>query len=471
MIGGGMDVHACIVPLGSQLLDAMQTIDRSLVDVALVVNGDAQLVGVLSAGDIRRAMTRGYSMHSLVDDIMETNVLTLDQRAARKDRSAVLDDPRFQLRRLSWIPVVDQRGCPVDIEKAGDLRASLSPVPVDSSYFEKSPNVVVIGGAGYVGNQVVRELLNAGYRVTVFDAMFYGDGGIADLKGHPRMNVVVGDTRHTEDLVKVLLTADALVHMGEILGDPVCAKDPNITLQVNYLGSANVAHTAKALGINRYIYFSSCSVYGSSANPDTILTETSDLAPVSLYARTKIRAEQVIRPLIGDGFAPTIFRLGTVFGLSPKPRFDLVVNTFTGQAVQDGAIKVFGGDQWRPHVHCRDVARAVLMALESPIDVVGGQTMNIVGENYTIDDVAMLVHEIVPTAEITLASVDIDKRNYRVSGEKAKNLIGYEPVNTVRDGIIEIAQALRDGSLSSYTTRSYSNMSLFDNINLYVGVA
>lgn len=466
-----MDIQGCIVPLGSQLLDAMLTIDRSLVDVALVVDGDSQLVGVVSHGDIRRAMVRGFSMASRVEDIMERNVLTLDLAATAADHTAVLADSRFQQRRLSWIPVVDQRGCPVDIEKAGDLRAGMSPAPADSAFYEKSPNIMVVGGAGYVGNQVVRELLTAGYRVTVFDAMFYGDAGLVDLKDHPRLRIVIGDTRHVEDLVNVMLTADAVVHLGEILGDPVCAKDPNITLQVNYLGTANVALAAKALGINRYIYFSSCSVYGSSADPATILTETSNLAPVSLYARTKIRAEQVIRPLIGDGFAPTIFRLGTVFGLSPKPRFDLVVNTFTGQAVQDGAIQVFGGDQWRPHVHCRDVARAVLLALETPIDIVGGQTMNIVGENYTIDDVARIVHEIVPDAEVTLASTDVDRRNYRVSGQKATDIIGFVPQMTVRQGVIEIAQALRDGTLSRYTTRVYSNMSLFDNASLYVGVA
>jgi nucleoside-diphosphate-sugar epimerase len=310
----------------------------------------------------------------------------------------------------------------------------------------------------------VRHLLDIGYRVTVFDKLLYGDASLADLRGHPAVRVVEGDTRRIDDLMGALWQADAVVHLAELVGDPLCARDPQKTFEINCLASASVARACAALQIKRFIYISSCSVYGSSLDPDAVLDERSPLSPVSLYARLKIAAEHHVLDAASDALSPIIFRLGTVFGMSRRPRFDLVVNTFTAQAVQDGVLRVFGGDQWRPHVHVTDVARAIAAGLAAPLDRVACESFNIVGENTTVDELADMVAEVVGNCRVTHVPQDVDKRNYRVSGAKAEQLLGFRPRVSVREGIAEIAGVLRSGEIPSYTDLRYSNLSAFSGV-------
>lgn len=456
------DAHSWRVPLGASLSAALQAIERSGAGLVLVVDDTGELVGVLSDGDIRRAILAGAHPADPVGAHVVTDVLALPVDASAEERRTALSRPPFSERHPQWVPLVDEQRHPHGLLPVGEMTAASSLAGPAAGPAERRPRlVVVLGGAGFIGSVLVRQLLEDGHRVRVFDHVYYDQTALADLTNHPRFELGVGDVRHLDQVVPALVGADAVVHLAELVGDPLCAHNPMMTLEINYLATAAIILACQYLQITRFVYISSCSVYGASATPDTILTEESPLNPVSLYAKLKIEAEQFILQHTSGAFAPCILRLGTVFGLSHRPRFDLVVNTLTGQAVRQGTIAVFGGDQWRPHVHVSDVARAIRRCLAQPLKTVRGQVFNVVAENLTIDHVATLVAEEVPGTVVTRSESVVDRRNYRVSAEKARRILGFEPQVSVREGIREVAAALRSGAIADPTAPVYSNILTF----------
>lgn len=322
--------------------------------------------------------------------------------------------------------------------------------------------VLVIGGAGYIGSVLCRHLLRQGYSIRVLDLLLYGRESLADLEDDPHFELMEGDSRDVSAVFRAMLGMDAVVHLGELVGDPACALDEELTLEINLAATHMVAEAAKGYGIKRFIYASSCSVYGASKET---LNEHSALKPVSLYARVKIGSERALLALNGPDFHPVILRFATVYGLSPRPRFDLVINLFTAKAVQDGEITVFGGDQWRPFVHVADVAQAIIRCLEAPLETVKGQTFNVGADeqNYTITQVGELTHNLIPEAQLVNQEGATDKRDYRVSFAKIRRELGFVPRYTVEDGIREIEAALHDGRIVDYRDSRYSNyMTLSD---------
>jgi nucleoside-diphosphate-sugar epimerase len=316
--------------------------------------------------------------------------------------------------------------------------------------------VLVIGGAGYIGSMLCRMLLDRGYQVRVLDALLYGNESIRELIGRPDFQFDEGDSRDITSLVHAVHGVDAVVHLGEIVGDPACALDEQVTLEINLAATHMAAEVAKGFGVRRFVYASSCSVYGASSG---VIDERSELHPVSLYARTKIAAERQLLSMRGKAFHPVIVRLATVYGLSYRPRFDLVVNTLAGHAYVDGEISVFGGSQWRPLVHVRDVALALTLCLEKPIDAVDGQIFNVGSDaqNYTIEQVANLVAAELPGTRVCHTTSDTDQRDYRVSFAKIHGELGFRPRMTVADGIREIVDALRTGRLTGYRDPRHNN--------------
>jgi nucleoside-diphosphate-sugar epimerase len=317
-------------------------------------------------------------------------------------------------------------------------------------------HVLVIGGAGYIGSVLCRQLLAKGYSVRVLDAFLYGRESIADLMTHPRFQIIEGDSREVSAVFRAMLDMDAVVHLGELVGDPACALDERLTLEVNVAATRMVAEAAKGCRVKRFIYASSCSVYG--ANSDT-LDECSELNPVSLYAKAKIGSEQALLGLNGSDFHPVILRFATVFGLSPRPRFDLVVNLLTAKAVLNRAITVFGGDQWRPFVHVADVAGGIINCLEAPLFNVKGQIFNLGSDenNYTIDDLGDQIQKLIPEANVIKESNDADKRDYRVSFRKIRRELGFEPRYSLEDGILEIQAAIEAGAITDIGHSKYNN--------------
>jgi len=329
-------------------------------------------------------------------------------------------------------------------------------------------HVLVIGGAGYIGSVLVRKLLDHGYSVTVLDALLYGDESIRDLYGRPDFELIHDDMRNVEAVVRAMQHADAVVHLGALVGDPACALDEKLALEINLAATRMIAEVARGFGIQRFIFASTCSVYGAS---DQLLDERSALNPVSLYARTKIDSERVLLALNDDRFAPIILRFATVYGLSPRPRFDLVVNLLAAQAVCEKRITIFGGNQWRPFIHVNDAAEAILKCLEAPLHVVKGQIFNVGSDdqNYQIAQLGDLIKKLIPDVEVIRQGDDTDRRNYRVSFAKIRKHLGFTPRYTVADGILEIKAAIEAGRIRDYRDARYSNyktLSNEDNITL-----
>jgi len=316
--------------------------------------------------------------------------------------------------------------------------------------------VLVIGGAGYIGSILCRYLLAAGYNVRVLDALLYGKDSLVELEGHPRFELMRGDSRDVSAVVAAVLDVDAVVHLGELVGDPACALDERLTLEINYSATRMLAEVAWGYGIKRFLYASSCSVYGAT---EQIVDERSDLNPVSLYARAKVGCEKALAEIGGEDFSPVILRLATVFGLSHRPRFDLVVNLLTAQAASGADVTVFGGTQYRPFVHVTDVSRAILACIEAPLETVRRQTFNVGSDaqNYSLREVGELICSLVPEAKRVSLLAGEDRRNYCVSFGKITRELGFECETSLEAGVLELAQALRSGVVEDYTSARHSN--------------
>ncbi len=317
--------------------------------------------------------------------------------------------------------------------------------------------VLVVGGGGYIGSALVEILLNEGKKVTVLDAMHFGEEPLEKVIAHPDLEIIHEDFRHVEVLTRAMNGVGSVIHLGGLVGDPACAVDPGLTIDMNVTATKVVGEIAKASGVRRFIFASSCSVYGAC---DDIVDETSPFNPQSLYAETKVASEAVLTPLNDDDFAVTHLRFATVYGISGRVRFDLVVNLLSAKAVRDGQITVFGPDQWRPFVHVEDVARAVAVTLNAPIELVAGDVFNVGSDeqNYTLGDAAEMINEKVPEAEI-LADLDFaDKRNYRVSFKKIRDVLDFEPKWTLDAGIDQVIEMVRSNHVGHYSSPTYSNV-------------
>jgi nucleoside-diphosphate-sugar epimerase len=317
--------------------------------------------------------------------------------------------------------------------------------------------VLVIGGGGYIGSALLPKLLDAGYHVRLLDLLLYSTEPIQDVLHHPHLEIIQADFRHVDKIVEAMHDVYAVVHLGAIVGDPACALDEELTIEVNLMATRMIAEVAKGSEVHRFLFASTCSVYGAS---EQLLDEHSALNPVSLYARSKIASERVLQNLAGPDFSPIILRFGTIYGLSGRTRFDLVVNLLAAKAVREGTITVFGGDQWRPFVHVDDAALAIRRALEAPLMTVHNQIFNVGSDaqNYTIQQVGETIQRLVPTAKVINMGSDGDRRNYRVNFSKIRHTLRFVPQWTVEQGIQQVVARIQSGQITDYRDAKYSNV-------------
>jgi nucleoside-diphosphate-sugar epimerase len=304
--------------------------------------------------------------------------------------------------------------------------------------------VLVTGGAGYIGSVLSEMLVEAGHRVRILDRMFFGRQLIAPLEKRDGLVVIREDVRFAQS--SPLDGVDVVMDLAGISNDPASDLDPTITEEINLGGSVHMATLAKAAGVSRYIFSSSCSIYGQGGG--TVLDEQSPKSPVSLYARTKIQAEEELAKLNDDSFAVTYLRNATVYGLSYRMRFDLVINLMTLYAYKNRRIFVLGGgQQWRPLVHVRDVARAFMLAMDAARDRVAGEAFNVGAndQNYQIYRIAQMVRDVVPHTQLEMVPDDPDKRSYHVNFDKIERVLGYKVEKSPYEGIVEVKQALEKG--------------------------
>lgn len=315
-------------------------------------------------------------------------------------------------------------------------------------------NILITGAGGYIGTMMVEHFLEAGHRVSGLDRFYFGVDRLGtEIQNNQRFTLVKKDIR--EITPEDLKGFDVVIDLAGLSNDPTCDLKPTLTYSINFKGGISVAEAAKKAGVPRYIYSSSCSVYGAGAGNH--LTEKSEPNPQSYYAKGKVDVENRLRELASPGFTVTLMRNATVYGLSKRMRFDLVINIMTLKAWKERRIFVLGGGkQWRPLVHVRDVVRAFELAMNAPTEKVAGEIFNVGSneQNYQVFQIANMVKEQLPQIEILNVPDDPDKRTYNVAFDKIKNQLGYQAQFTARDGIREIVEALNYGVLDPDDSRT-----------------
>jgi len=319
---------------------------------------------------------------------------------------------------------------------------------------------LVTGGSGYIGAMLVRELLAAGHEVRVLDSLLHGQEDIAAEQEQAGVTVVRGDVRDAATRAKALAGASNVVHLAAIVGDPACARDPQVSDDVNVKATEALVADASAAGVERLVFASTCSNYGRMADPTMPITEQGTLAPVSLYAEQKVGMEKLILGAPSNGMQPTCLRFATVYGVGRRMRFDLTVNEFTRELFLDRELEVFGEQFWRPYIHVRDAARAVLTVLEAPIEKVGGNVFNAgrSGENYRKLDLVEEIKRQTDKGQVSYVSRNEDPRDYKVSFDKIRAELGFETLMIVPDGIAEIMKGLDEGVFGDPFQARYKNV-------------
>lgn len=321
-----------------------------------------------------------------------------------------------------------------------------------------SRNVLLIGGAGYIGSALLPLLLERGFTVRLLDTFVYGEEPIRPWLGHRKLEVMRADFRQVDKVVEAMQGIGTVIHLGAIVGDPACALNEELTIEVNLMATRMIAEVAKGEGVSRFIFASTCSVYGIN---EKVLNESSQLNPISLYARSKIACEQVLLAMKEESFKPVLLRFGTIYGLSGRTRFDLVVNVLAAKALVDGEMTVYGSDQFRPFVHVEDGARAVLAAVEINNADLRESVFNVGSDeqNLTLGDVGRLILNKVPSAKLKFVEDNVDIRNYRVSFGRIREQLGFLPFWSISEGVDQVLDAIRSGAVTDYKNSKYSNVS------------
>lgn len=334
-----------------------------------------------------------------------------------------------------------------------DWVPGVQPISATSGDSEK---ILLIGGAGYIGSVMVRKMLQRGYKVRVLDSLLYGEQSIAKLYANPDFELIVGDFRHVDTMVRAARGVDAIIHLGGIVGDPACQLDPEFAIEVNSVATRMISNVCTGFGIGRFIFASTCSVYGAD---DGILSENSKPNPLGVYARSKLDSERILLEGANGVMSPTIMRMATVFGLSHRPRFDLVINLLTAKAAEGEGITIFGGYQWRPFIHVDDVAKAFIKCLESSLGKVGHQIFNVGSNelNCQISDIGEMISDLLPGSRIERQRDLTDERNYRVCFDKIRNTLDFTCDRTIQDGVSEISNAIHSGLIQDYRDARFSN--------------
>src|SRR5215207_5239418 len=319
---------------------------------------------------------------------------------------------------------------------------------------------LVTGGCGYVGALAVEEMLRSGRRVRVLDALLHGQRDVVERQRALGVEVVEGDLREAEVRLRALGGVDEVVHLAAIVGDPACARDPETARSVNVEGTRALVADARAAGVRRLVFASTCSNYGRMTDPRVPIAEDGVLAPVSLYAEQKVAMEQMLLADGGGPLASTCLRFATVYGVAPRMRFDLTVNEFTRDLWADRDLEVFGEQFWRPYIHVRDAARGVRAALEAPPALVAGEVYNIgdSAENYRKLDLVELIRRETDCGEVVFVHRTEDPRDYKVAFGKVAERLGYAVTRTVPDGIREIIAALAEERFEDAFDGRYRNI-------------
>jgi nucleoside-diphosphate-sugar epimerase len=456
-----------LVNPSNTIREVMRAIDLSGFGMALIVDNENKLLGLVTDGNIRRAILNGIDINANITSIMNKSPITVKDTSSNEEIIALMITKNV----FGKIPVLDENNHVVDlvispIAAYGKGVKDYALTHADKLIFlnkEKEKQlirnvkkVLLIGGAGYLGSVLSRKLLEKNYQVKVFDKLIFGIEPIEELLKNKNFEFIKGDICNISEVSHALDDVDAVIHLAGIVGDPASSVNPRKTIEVNYIATKIVAELCKYNQINRFIFASSCSVYGSNSE---LINEDSALNPISLYAKSKIASEKSILELIDDNFSPVIMRMGTLYGVSPRMRFDLVLNLLPAKAIIDKSITIFNGDQWRPFLHINDAAEAYIKVLEAPIENIRGNIFNIGGNenNFKLREIGYLIKELIPDAKLNFDEKVNDPRDYRVNFDKAENILNFKAIKTVKEGISEVVNIVQEKSISHINNQSYNN--------------
>jgi nucleoside-diphosphate-sugar epimerase len=319
--------------------------------------------------------------------------------------------------------------------------------------------IVVTGAAGYIGSATVELLLAQGHEVIGVDSLMHGGESLIHLADHPALQFVKADIRNGVVVRPLLEGADAVVHLAAIVGDPACKMDPEHTRAVNYDAAVDLHHWTAKAAVPRFIFASTCSNYGKMEG-EGFVTETSPLRPVSLYAETKVAFEKYLYGHSTPETTAVVLRFSTVYGHSPRTRFDLTVNEFTKDLAQGRTLEIFGEQFWRPYCHVRDLARSVVAGLGADLGDETADVFNVgdTSENYTKRMIVEAIVERFPDSTVTYVPKNEDPRDYRVNFDKIRDVLGFKITRTVPQGIEEIARLLEFGLIEDTEDQRYYNI-------------
>jgi len=325
-------------------------------------------------------------------------------------------------------------------------------------------HVLVTGGAGYVGSGLLRELLSEDYYVTCVDKLMFGGESLLDIWHNKNFTFIKCDVNDWDSFNKILSdnNFDAVIHLAAIVGDPACKMHSDLANKTNWDSSKWLIDKCKEIGISKFLFASTCSNYGKMDDPESYLDEDSKLAPVSLYAELKVKFEQYMLNEItkSDDFVPTSLRFSTVYGLSPRMRFDLTVNEFTKDLSLDRELVIFGEQFWRPYCHVKDFSNAFITVLKSPTEKVAYNVFNVgdTQENYTKQMLIDEIKKVLPESKIKYVEKNEDPRDYRVNSDKIKRELGFEITMRVSDGIKEVKRMVQEGVVQDPEDQKYYNI-------------
>ncbi len=322
-------------------------------------------------------------------------------------------------------------------------------------------HVLITGGAGYVGSLLTPQLLAMGYKVTVYDTLFFGDDFLP--KSHPHLSIIEGDIRDVAHLSSALNGVDTVISLACISNDASFVLDESLSTSINLDAFEPMVIAAKKAGVKRFIYASSSSVYGVSDKLN--VTEDHPLVPLTLYNKYKGMCEPLLFKHMDENFTCVTIRPATLCGYGPRLRLDLSVNILTNHAVNNNKIIVFGGEQLRPNLHIQDMCDLYTLLLTAPKEKIAGEIFNAGYENMSIKDIAMVVKRVVEDEFPEKAPLKIevtesnDNRSYHINSDKIKRILGFEPKLTVEDAVRDLCHAFRDGKIAdSMTDDKYYNV-------------
>lgn len=314
--------------------------------------------------------------------------------------------------------------------------------------------ICVTGAAGHIGSLLVPSLLDQGHFVTGLDNLHLGGHGLASFYGHPRFTFVKGSITDPNMTHKVCKGQEVVVHLAALVGEPPCHKNPDVARNVNLGGTINMLAAAREMGIQHFLFSSTCSNYGKQ--PGWELDETASLVPLSLYAETKIAAEKEVMKANTPNFATTIFRFATAFGVSPRMRFDTLVNEFVYDVIVKGWLLVYGKESYRTVVHVRDIVQMIILTINKREEA-AGQVFNVGGEHVSKMGLVKILQKYIPNLDVEFKDHQGDPRDYKANFDKAL-AFGYQPNHSIEDGVVEIKQALEDGLFDDFNSNVFRNL-------------